>query len=133
MSTEAEVKEEVFSSDLLFDFSEVFKRNKEANPRRSIEFIFQDTCREFRIFGDRQKKFFDAFTVYRMTVRIPEGIMERARFLPVEVPTLPRPIIIQQVEQPKKASPLLRISVKGDDAPDRHESQLPRGDRNRDD
>lgn len=128
MQTAEEVTEEVFSRDLLFDFSEAFERNKKANLRRSVELVFLDTCREFHIFGDRQKKFFEVFAVYRTTVRIPEGIMERARFLPEEEPPRPKmpPASIEPVPV-KKVSSLTRITTRNE-RPDRHESQLPKGD-----
>ena len=131
MTTETKAKEEVFSSDLLFDFSEAFGRNKESNPRRDIELVFLDTCREFRIFGERQGKFFEVFATYRATVRIPEGIMERSRFLPEDVPLAMLPSVVAPVVPTiKKVGSLPRVLVRGDDTPDRHESQLPRKDRN---
>ncbi len=123
MQITEKVTEEVFSRDLLFDFSEAFERNKKANLRRNVQFVFLDTCREFHIFGDRQKKFFEVFTVYRTTVRIPEGIMERARFLPEEEP--PRPKMPPASTEPvpvKKAPPLPKMQTSG-------ERDLPRGDR----
>lgn len=132
MTTETEVKEEVFSNDLLFDFSEAFARNRDVSPRRDVEGIFLDTCREFHLFGERRDKFFEAFTTYRMTVRIPEVIMARARFLPEEAPP-PQRTFAKPVEQTviKKVKPVPQISVRGQgNGYDRHMAQLPPRDRN---
>ncbi|HRH25422.1 MAG TPA: hypothetical protein PLD99_00515 [Parcubacteria group bacterium] len=135
MATKTEEKvEETFSKELLFDFSEAFKRNKELSPRRSFYLVFLDTCREFRIFGERQKKFFEVFAIYRATVRIPEGIRESAYFLHEEAPhVVMAPVVVPVTPPVKKVRSLPNISVRSGDTHDRHESQLPRGDRNDDD